>query len=65
MMMMVCVLAYFERDVSMKKAEVQAEIEAKAAIERVKLEEHEATLRTKERMQLIPWYNATPEPAGK
>lgn len=35
---------------------IDAEINAQKDIQRIQIEEKEATIRTKERMQWIPWY---------
>jgi hypothetical protein len=45
------------RDISIKNAEIAAEINAQTEIERIKIEEEEATKRTKERMKWNPWYS--------
>jgi hypothetical protein len=45
------------RDISIKNAEIAAEINAQTEIQRIKIEEEEATKRTKERMKWNPWYS--------
>lgn len=45
------------KDVAIKNAEVAAEINAQTEIEKTKIAEEEATRRTKERMNVIPWYS--------
>jgi len=56
---------YAQTQVEMNRAEVEAKINAQTEIDRIKIEEAEATKRTRERMQLIPWYSGkesiTPE----
>jgi hypothetical protein len=60
-------VAYINKDIAIKNAEVTAEVAVKNAetaaqinaqteIERTKITEAEATQRTKERMNWIPWY---------
>lgn len=49
-------IAVISKDIAIKNAETQAEINAQTEIERVKIEETEATKRTKERMNWLPWY---------
>jgi hypothetical protein len=48
---------YQQTQVELKKAEIAAKINAQTEIDRIKIEEQEATKRTRERMQLIPWYS--------
>lgn len=48
---------YQQTQVELKKAEIAAKINAQTEIDRIKIEEAEATKRTRERMQLIPWYS--------
>lgn len=36
---------------------IDAEINAQKEVKRIEIEEKEATIRTKERMQWIPWYD--------
>lgn len=50
-------VAYIQKDVAVKNAEIAAEINAQTEIQKTKIEEEEATKRTKERMGLIPWYS--------
>lgn len=50
-------VAYIQKDVAVKNAEIAAEINAQSEIQKTKIEEEEATKRTKERMGLIPWYS--------
>jgi cell division protein FtsL len=48
---------YAQTQVDMKRAEIEAKINAQTEIDRIKIEEAEATKRTRERMQMIPWYS--------
>lgn len=47
------VLCYFY----LEYHKIDAEINAQKDIKRIEIEEKEATIRTKERMQWIPWYS--------
>ncbi len=50
----VATIGYF----SIESHKIDAEINAQKEIKRIEIEEKEATVRTKERMQWIPWYNS-------
>lgn len=51
-----CVWSNTQKEIELKKAEVEAQINAQTEIERIKIEEEQATVRTKERMKWNPWY---------